>query len=121
MKNISKQFERKGKNPGGGTHPHLGIFGWRNTLGVWGLIIGSYCGRACHSKGMLSVTNNSPTPWSGNLELKEPDNFSGKFEDEIQKLENSMIQYNSILSWHTINYMRISEYVLGSFVWMLAI
>ena len=41
MRNIFKKFGREGKNPGGvaSTPPPLGVFGWRNTLGVCGLML----------------------------------------------------------------------------------
>ena len=34
MRNIFKKFGREGKNPGGLYQPPLGVFGWRNTLGI---------------------------------------------------------------------------------------
>ena len=36
-RNIFKKFGREGKNLGGFHPPPLGVFGWRNTLGICGL------------------------------------------------------------------------------------
>ena len=45
MRNIFKKFGREGKIQGVASTP-LGVFGWRNTSGVWGLtvpVIGHWC------------------------------------------------------------------------------
>ena len=38
LRNIFEKFGREGKNPGGVVSTPLGVFGWRNTLGICGLI-----------------------------------------------------------------------------------
>jgi len=57
MRNIFKKFGREGKNPGGvASTPPLGVFGWRNTLGVCGLILSHYS-HNCDQTQIIFVEN----------------------------------------------------------------
>ena len=55
MRNFFKKFGREGRNPGGLYQPPLGVFGWRNTLGICGLIY-AYSPHYSKSFAQLEIT-----------------------------------------------------------------
>ena len=69
MRNIFEKFGREGKNPGGvASTPPLGVFGWRNTLGVCGLtLIGTRFSPHVKNQGGVKNTPEENLQYLGSL------------------------------------------------------